>query len=85
MLTLKHYQFSQRLEQKCFERGKKLVRVCEAFTSKTASWTGEVIAHLGGLKQIKSGGLVVERDENGARGIFLRALVDSPTLLEGAC
>jgi len=62
-----------------------LVRVCEAFTSKTASWTGEIIAHLGGRTQIKSGGFVVERDENGARGIFLRALVDLPTLLEGAC
>lgn len=85
MLTLKHYQFSQRLEQKCFECGKKLVRVCEAYTSKTASWTGEVIHNLGGRKQIKSGGFTVERDENGARGIFLRALVDSPILIEGAC
>ncbi|OQX03005.1 MAG: hypothetical protein BWK73_40910 [Thiothrix lacustris] len=85
MLTLKHYTFSQRLEQKCFERGKVLVRVCEAYTSKTASWTGEVIRNLGGRKTIKSGGFVVDRDENGARGIFLRALVDSPILIEGAC
>lgn len=85
MLTLKHYQFSQRLEQKCFEAGKVLVRVCEAYTSKTASWTGEIIKTLGGRKQISSGGFVVDRDENGARGIFLRALVDSPTLLKGAC
>lgn len=84
MLTLKHYQFSQRLEQKCFEMGKKLVRVCEAYTSKTASWTGEIIKNLGGRKQINSGGFTVDRDENGARGIFLRALVDSPILLEGA-
>ncbi len=30
MLSLSHYTFSQRLEQKCFERGKKLIRVCEA-------------------------------------------------------
>lgn len=85
MLTLKHYTFSQRLEQKCFERGKVLVRVCEAYTSKTASWTGEIIHNLGGRKTIKSGGFVVDRDENGARGIFLRALVDSPILIEGVC
>ncbi|OQX10068.1 MAG: hypothetical protein BWK73_21240 [Thiothrix lacustris] len=85
MLTLKHYTFSQRLEQKCFERGKVLIRVCEAYTSKTASWTGEIIHNLGGRKTIKSGGFVVDRDENGARGIFLRALVDSPILIESAC
>lgn len=85
MLTLSHYTFSQRLAQKCFERGKVLVRVCEAYTSKTASWTGEIIRNLGGRKTVKSGGFVVDRDENGARGIFLRALVDSPILIEGAC
>lgn len=84
MLTLSHYQFSQRLEQKCFERGKVLVRVCEAYTSKTVSWNGEIIKNLGGRKFIKSGGWVVDRDENGARGTFLRALVDSPILIEGA-
>lgn len=81
MLTLSHYQFSQRLEQKCFERGKVLVRVCEAYTSKTVSWNGEIIKNLGGRKVIKSGGLAVDRDENGARGTFLRALVDSPILM----
>jgi putative transposase len=83
LLSFAHYRFSQRLEQKCFERGKKLVRVCEAYTSKTASWSGEIV-NIGGAKVIKSNGIEMERDENGARGIFLRALVDSPTLLEGA-
>jgi putative transposase len=83
MLSLKHYLFSQRLEHKAFEMGKKVVRVCEAYTSKTASWTGEIVA-IGGNKWIKSGDVVVDRDINGARGIFLRALVDSPTL-RGAC
>ncbi len=29
-------------------------------------------------KTIKSKGIVMDRDINGARGIFLRALVDSP-------
>lgn len=84
LLSWAHYKFSQRLEQKCFERGKKLIRVCEAYTSKTASWTGEVIANLGGAKTVKSGGKVVDRDLNGARGIFLRSLVDSPAIISGA-
>ncbi len=78
-----HYKFGRRLEQKCIERGKKPVRVCEAYTSKTASWTGEMLK-IGGAKQIRSAGVAVNRDINGARGIFLRALVDSPILVEGA-
>ncbi len=84
MLSLSHYKFSQRLEQKCFERGKKLIRVCEAYTSKTVSWTGEVKHNLGGAKTIKSGTIVADGDMNAARGIFLRSLVDSPALLQGA-
>ena len=54
----------------------------EAYTSKTVSWTGEVIDNLGGSRVIKSPstGLKMDRDLNGARGIFLRALVDTPWL-----
>jgi putative transposase len=53
----------------------------EAYTSKTVSWTGEVVK-IGGAKVIKSriDGRVMDRDLNGARGIFLRALVDTPWL-----
>ncbi|MBM3203301.1 transposase, partial [Candidatus Woesearchaeota archaeon] len=32
-----------------------------------------------------SGGLVVDRDLNGARGIYLRVLVDTPGLRNQAC
>lgn len=79
MLTFAHYRFSQRLAQKATESGKLVIRVCEAYTSKTASWTGEIVK-IGGAKRIKSGGISVERDVNGARGIFLRALVDHPEI-----
>ena len=60
--------------------GKVVLDVCEAYTSKTVSWTGELV-NIGGAKTIKSKltGDVVDRDYNGARGIFLRALGDSPT------
>lgn len=46
---------------------------------KTASWTGE-IKNIGGSKTITSDGLTLDRDLNGARGIFLRATVDTPLL-----
>ena len=48
------------------------------------SWTGEIVKNLGGAKTIKSAatGLTMDRDLNGARGIFLRALVDTPWLRE---
>ena len=79
MLSLKHFSFKRFLKHKAFELGKIVIDVCEAYTSKTASWTGE-IKSIGGSKTITSGGLTVDRDLNGARGIFLRATVDTPLL-----
>ena len=81
MLTLSHYKFEQRIKSKAEETG-KLVQLCnEAYTSKTASWTGE-IKQIGGSKTITSGGVTLDRDVNGGRGIFLRSLVDIPWLRE---
>jgi putative transposase len=58
-----------------------VLEVNEAYTSKTVSWNGEIIRNLGGAKVIKSSdGKTMNRDLNGARGIFLRALVDTPWL-----
>jgi putative transposase len=82
MLTLSHYKFSQKLLNKAKELGKVVIRQCEAYTSKTASWTGEVVQNLGGRKTIKSLGQSMCRDINGARGIFLRALADQPLFAE---
>lgn len=82
MLTLSHYQFKQHLAWKAWESGKvALTNVNEAYTSKTVSWTGEIV-QIGGSRTIKSGidGHKMNRDLNGARGIFLRALVDTPWL-----
>jgi putative transposase len=80
MLTFSHYKFKQIIKNKAFEYGKTVVDVCEAFTSKTVSWTGELIWNLGGRKTITSkiDNQKMDRDINGARGIFLRALGDSP-------
>ena len=82
MLTLSHYRFKQFLKHKAKETGCIVLDVCEAYTSKTVSWNGEIRKSLGGRKIIKdSAGLKMDRDLNGARGIFLRALVDEPWLL----
>nr|WP_242037337.1 transposase [Limnothrix sp. FACHB-406] len=82
MLTLSHYQFKKHLEWKAWELGKiALTNINEAYTSKTVSWTGEIVK-IGGSRVIKSkiDGRSMNRDLNGARGIFLRALVDTPWL-----
>ncbi|MEA5582600.1 transposase [Nodularia harveyana UHCC-0300] len=87
MLTLSHYRFKQFLKHKAFETNKVVMDVNEAYTSKTVSWTGEIIPNLGGAKFVKSpsDGQMMSRDMNGARGIFLRALVDTPSLKECIC
>ena len=84
MLTLSHYGFKTFLKWKAWEQSKKVIDCNEAYTSKTVSWTGEIVKNLGGALNIKSlsTGLKMNRDLNGARGIFLRALVDTPWLRE---
>ncbi len=82
MLTLSHYRFKQFLKHKAKETGCIVLDVNEAYTSKTVSWTGEIIQDLGGSKVIRdSAGNFMDRDLNGARGILLRALGDNPCLL----
>ena len=80
MLTFAHYRFKMFLKHKACEYGKTVIDVCEAYTSKTVSWTGEIIYNLGGRKviQSKKDGQRMDRDWNGARGIMLRALEDTP-------
>ena len=90
MLSLNFYKFSQILIRKFnekkgfFEINNKLysrvVRVNEAYTSKTQTWNGEIV-NVGSKETLKiSKGITIDRDINGARNIFLRALVDSPVL-----
>ena len=62
-------------------RGEKGQDAFFSFTSKTRSWDGTVNARLGGARVIRDeSGFGMDRDVNGARGIFLRALGDSPFL-----
>jgi len=73
--------------------GKKVIRCTEEYTSKTVSWTGEIIENLGGRKTVASkiDGQKLDRDFNGARGIFIKnlslALGDDPLseILSSTC
>ena len=81
MLTFAHFRFRQFLIWKAWQTGKQVLVVNEAYTSKTCSWNGEIIANLGRRKVVRgSDGIALERDINGARGIFLRALGELPAL-----
>jgi putative transposase len=71
MLTFAHYRFKQFLIVKAEEYSANVIDVQEAYTSKTCSYCGKIIA-IGGSKVKKcSCGIKVDRDYNGARGIFL--------------
>ena len=78
MLTFSHYRFKKFLEHKAREYGKLVVTVDESYTSKTVSWTGELVPKLGSARFIKdSKGVRMDRDLNGARNILIKSLSDS--------
>jgi len=55
-----------------------VIEVSEAYTSKTCSYCGKM-HKIGSKKRMKcSCGADIDRDLNGARGIFLRALAVTP-------
>ena len=81
LLSFAHHRFRNFLRHKASENGRTVLIVKEAYTSKTVSWTGEINHKLGGRKTVSSSdGRRMDRDHNGARGIFLRALGDTLSL-----
>ena len=83
LLTLAHYRFKLLIKNKAAEAGAMVLDVDEAYTSKTVSWTGEVLEGLGSASVVVAqDGERMDRDYNGARGIYLRALGDIPALRE---
>lgn len=90
MMCWSHGAFRERLINKLAEFhpscNKSLFMPSEAWSSKTCSGCGYVDLKLGGNEvfdcaMYRGGcGVVIDRDINGARGIFLRALVDLPIL-----
>jgi putative transposase len=73
MLTWSHYLFRQRLLWLAKKWGVSVIDTCEAYTSKTVNWTGEVNDKLSGAKVVKGAdGQHMDRDLNGALGIYLK-------------
>jgi putative transposase len=75
MLTFAHYRFKEFIKYKAASLGKRVIDCSEAYTTKTVSWTGEMV-DVGKAKQVKSevDGQQMDRDYNGARGIFIKNL-----------
>ena len=81
LLTLAHYRFKLFIKDKALETGAIVLDVSEAYTTKTVSWTGEMQENLGSASVVVAqDGERMDRDYNGARGIYLRALGDIPAL-----
>ena len=74
MLSLEHYRFKIMLKWLAKKKGKCVLDVNESYTSKTVSHTGRVIENLGGRKIIHDENKRIDRDINGARGIFIKTL-----------
>ena len=85
MLTLSHYQFKVFVKQKAQEYGVVVIDADEAYTSKTISWTGDIVERLGGAKVITDEqGNRCDRDLNGARGIFIAEVARALRVLPSA-
>ena len=74
MITFAHRGFQDFLRAKAGEYGKSIITQDEAGTSAVCSWNGK--AAVSG-RVIQDGSILVDRDYNGARGIFLRAMRES--------
>lgn len=84
MLTWSHYRFSQILISKAREYSVMVIRQDESYTSKTCNVCGQ-INNIGSKSKFTCKcGIEHDRDYNGARGIYLRALGDTPLLDESS-
>ena len=77
MMSWAHGKFRETLKSMCDKKGKVMINPSESYTSKTCSSCGWIDEKLGGKKtfRCRKEGKIVDRDVNGARGIFLRALL----------
>ena len=81
MLTFRHYEFKRRLQWKAWQRGALVARRQRGVQQQDPQ-LGRRREHQVGRRQGNRDetGFGMDRDVNGARGIFLRALGDSPFL-----
>jgi putative transposase len=90
LLTWAHGEFRAKLSQVCDYKNITLLHPSEAYTSKTCSTCGWIDEKLGGKEIFKCKNCMrnIDRDVNGARGIYLRApapfCLGKMALLDGA-
>ena len=77
MMSLRFFEFKERLKNKCKERHVLFIEQNESWTSKTNSFNGEVMTDLGGREFFSYEGFRINRDVNGSRNILLQAMRDS--------
>lgn len=77
MYCFRFFDFKERLKLKCKENGVTFIESSEAFTSRTNSFTGELIEDLGSKEKFEFDNISVDRDINGARNILIRAMRDA--------
>lgn len=79
LLSLRHYTFKERLLEKSKSKKGCYVRVCtEEFTSKTCSACGNIDYNLKSkeIYECKNCNMVLDRDVNGARNIFIKNILE---------
>lgn len=78
LMTWSHGLFISILKEMALRDNKQVLIVSEAYTSKTCSSCGWINEKLGGKEifHCQNENIFIDRDVNGARGIFLRALLD---------
>lgn len=78
LLAYKQYQFKTRLQQKCAQRGNRLILCTEEYTSKTCGRCGVIKTDLRREETYECGecGLQIDRDINGARNILIKVLME---------
>jgi len=81
MMNWAHYRFKMILKHQAIKRGCLVVDVTEEYTSKTCTKCGHIHPKLGSSKKFicPDCGHTIDRDYNGAFGIFLKALRDTST------
>lgn len=83
MLNWAHFRFKSFLKMKAEEYSCRVIEVNEAYTSKTCSYCGR-IQNIGSKKNLVCKcGICVDRDFNGARGIFLKTFTENTQGLGG--
>lgn len=82
LTSLSHFTFQQRLKSKCEEKGKTVLFVNEAYTSKTCCQCGTLNHTLGASKVFNCNncGLFTDRDWNGAVNIANKNMDQYPLI-----